>query len=76
MMDEFAAGYSKARDRQMGMMMGTMGLLMSGWMDSLTSPGGQAIGIMALAALIAAMCFRVAWLMDLPETDERRWPET
>ena len=73
-LDDFAAGYTKARQRQMGIMMGTMGVMMVGWMDTLGDPGAQAIIFVALAAIVAALCFRAAWLMDLPESDERRWP--
>ena len=74
-LDEFAAGYTKARERQMGIMMGTLGVMMVGWMDTLGDPGAQALIIVALAAIVAAFCFRVAWLMDLPESDGRRWPQ-
>ena len=72
-LDEIAAGYDKARERQMGIMMGTMGVIMVGWIDTLADPGAQAIMIAAGAALVAAICFRVAWLMDLPEPDEEPW---
>ena len=72
-LDEIAAGYDKARERQMGIMMGTMGVVMVGWIDTLADPGAQAIMIAAGAALVAAVCFRVAFLMDLPEPDEEPW---
>ena len=71
--DDIAAGYDKARQRQMGIMMGTLGVIMVGWIDTLADPGAQAIMIAAGAALVAAVCFRVAWLMDLPEPDEEPW---
>jgi len=74
-LDEFAAGYEKARQRQMGIMMGTLGVMMVGWMDTLADPGAQAIVIALCAGLVAALCFHIAKLMDLPETDPRRWPE-
>ncbi len=75
-MDEFAAGYTKARERQMGIMMGSLGVMMVGWMDTLADPGAQAIVIVLCSALVAALCFHIARLMDLPETDERRWPDS
>ena len=71
--DEFAAGYEKARQRQMGIMMGNLGVVMVGWMETLADPAAQALMIAASAALVAAVCFRVAWLMDLPEPDEKPW---
>ena len=71
--DDIAAGYDKARQRQMGIMMGTLGVIMVGWIDTLADPGAQALMIAAGAALVAALCYRVAWLMDLPEPDEKPW---
>ena len=73
--DDFAAGYTKARERQMGIMMGSLGVMMVGWMDTLADPGAQAIVIVLCSGLVAALCFHIAKLMDLPVTDERRWPE-
>jgi hypothetical protein len=73
-LDEFVPGYTRAREHQMGVMMGTLGVVMAGWMDRLADPGPQAIIIAALAALVSALCFRVAWLMDLPETNPAHWP--
>ena len=75
-MDEFAAGYEKARQRQMGIMMGSLGVMMVGWMDTLADPGAQAIVIAVCTALVAALCFHIARLMDLPVSDERHWPES
>jgi len=73
-LDELVAGYERARERNMGIMMGTLGVQMTQWMEAFEQPGLQAVLIAAGSTLIAAICFRVAWLMDLPPTDERRWP--
>ena len=73
-LDESAWGYARAQQHQMGQMMGTLGVMMAKWTDALGEPGPQAIIIATAAALVAALCFRVAFLMDLPQTDERAWP--
>jgi hypothetical protein len=62
--DELAAGYLKAQERQTRMMMGPMGVTLSQWADALTYPGTQAILIVAFAAFIAYMCFRHARFAD------------
>jgi len=72
-LDDAAAGYTRAREHQMGQMMGTLGITMTQWMETLEEPGAEAIAIVAFAALAAALCFRVARLMDLPETDPAHW---
>jgi uncharacterized membrane protein len=73
-LDESAAGYARAQQHQMGVMMGTLGVLMAQWMDALAQPGAEALLIAASAALVAGLCFRVAFLMDLPQSDPRAWP--
>ncbi len=62
--DEQATGYLRSQNHQMGVMMGTFGLLLSQWMDALGEPGPKAVILALAAALVAAICFRVAWLID------------
>lgn len=69
-MDELMPGYSRTRARQVGILMGNFGVTLMEWLDALKDPGTQAILIAAAAALVALVCFRVAWLMDLPQPDE------
>jgi hypothetical protein len=73
-LDDGAAGYSRAREHQMGQMMGTLGLTMTKTMETLETPGAEAIVIALSSALVAALCFRVAMLMDLPPTHPAHWP--
>ena len=58
--DEAAAGFSRAQEHQMKVLMGPLAVAMSGWADALTSPTGQAVMILAFAAFVAYMCFRHA----------------
>jgi hypothetical protein len=59
-MDEAAAGFTRAQEHQMKMLMGPLAVAMSGWADAVTSPAGQAILIAAFAAFVGYMCFRHA----------------
>jgi len=63
--DELLAGYTQARERQMGIMMGGLGVTMRQWIESLQQPRTQAIIAAAVSTLVAAVCFRVATLMDM-----------
>ena len=58
--DDSAAGFTRAQEHQMKMLMGPLAVAMSGWADALTSPAGIAITIAAFAAFISYMCFRHA----------------
>lgn len=62
--DELLAGYSQARERQMGIMMGGLGVTMTHWMESLEQPSTQATIVAVASALVSALCFRVASLID------------
>ena len=73
-LDDGAAGYERAREHQMGQMMGTLGLTMTQAMEVVETPGAEALFIVAGAALVAALCFRVAKLMDLPPSHPAHWP--
>ena len=63
-MDELMPGYSRARSRQIGIMMGDLGVTLMAWLDALEQPGTQAVLIAAVSALGALICFRVAGLLD------------
>jgi len=55
---------SQAQARQIGIMMGTFGVLMLGWGEALQRPGTQAILIAAGSAFVAFVCYRVAWVLE------------
>ena len=74
-LDDAAAGYTQAREHQMGQMMGTLGVTTTKLMDTLETPGAEAILIALSAGLVAALCFRVAKLMDLPPSHPAHWPQ-
>jgi hypothetical protein len=69
-MDDLMPGYSQARSRQIGIMMGDLGVTLMEWLDALKDPRTQAIIIAAASALAALACFRVARLLDPPQRDE------
>jgi predicted cation transporter len=52
---------------QMGVMMGQMGLTLTEWEETLTSPMGETVLIAIFVALLAAYFFRVAWVLDQEE---------
>jgi len=58
--EESAAGFTRAQEHQMKMLMGPLAVAMSEWADALTSPAGEAIMVAAFAAFVAYMCFRHA----------------
>jgi hypothetical protein len=62
-----ALGYTRSLHHQMGVMMGQMGLILTDWQDTLTSPLGEALMIGICAALLAGYFFRVAWVLDQDE---------
>ncbi len=65
-MDDLMPGYTRKRERQMGIMMGSLGMTMMEWMDALKEPRTQAIIIAAVATLAALALLRVASLLDRP----------
>jgi hypothetical protein len=65
--DSTALGYTRSLHHQMGVMMGQMGLILTDWQETLTSPLGEALMIAIFAALLAAYFFRVAWVLDHDE---------
>lgn len=58
--DPMMAGYSKAELRQMEILYGKMGQVISDLLDNLKRPGTQAILIAAISTLIAFGCFYLA----------------
>ena len=70
-LDDLLPGYSERRARQTAIIMG--GLVVSLLQDAekLKEPGTQALIIAGVSMLVAACCFRVAWLMDRPAQDEQ-----
>ncbi len=63
-MDDLLPGYTRARTREVGIMMGQFGVIMTDWTDALAQPGMQAVLIAGVCALIALYFFRAAWVMD------------
>jgi hypothetical protein len=61
-MDDLMPGCMRWRERQMGIVMGSLGKRMMEWRDALKEPRTQAIIIAALSALVAVALFRVARL--------------
>jgi hypothetical protein len=61
-------GYDRAMRHEMGIQMGTFGLIMLEWQETLARPISKALIIVAGAGLFASYFFRVAWVMD---DDER-----
>jgi hypothetical protein len=55
-------GYSAANSRQMGVFYGHAGEVMWGWRETLAEPATQAGIVLAVAAVAAGICFRIAWL--------------
>jgi hypothetical protein len=62
--DELMPGNARAESRQMGLLYGRMGILISQWSDDLKQPGTQAVIIAVVSILIAAGCFYFARLTD------------
>jgi hypothetical protein len=62
--DELLPGNARAESRQMGLLYGNMGVLISEWSDDLKQPGTQAVIIAAGSILVAAGCFYFARLLD------------
>jgi len=65
-MDDLMPGYSRARSRQIGIMMGDLGMTLMAWLDALKDPGTQAVIIAAVSVLAAWICFRLARLLETP----------
>ncbi|HVC21258.1 MAG TPA: hypothetical protein VNE16_14380 [Vicinamibacterales bacterium] len=69
-MDQLLPGYAQADARQMGILYGGTGVLMSEGLEQLKRPDTQAIIIAAVSVLIALGCFYVARQLGYePEAD-------
>jgi hypothetical protein len=68
-MEDLMPGYTRARERQMGIMMGQAGVLMAEWQDALELPGTQALIGVGVAGLFSLYFFRAAWVMDEEERE-------
>jgi hypothetical protein len=73
-LDELLPGYSQKSARQTGIIMGSFVVTLLGWADALKDPATQAMVIAAVSVLAALACFRIAWLLDVPDdlADEDR----
>lgn len=69
--DTNALGYTRAMDSAMARQMGHFGIMMMGWNDVLTSPAGKALGVAVVFGLFAGYFFRVAWVLDEEDREER-----
>ena len=63
-LDELTPGYTRAQEHQMKVLMGPLAVTMSQWADALTTPGAEALLIVACAVFVAYMCFRHARMED------------
>ena len=69
-LEELIPGTSRANSRLMGIYYGHAGQMMWEWREALARPGVQALLIIIVAGIAAAICFRVAWL----DADRAREP--
>ena len=61
-LEELMPGYSRANSRMMGIYYGHAGQMMWEWRETLARPDTQAAIILVVAAIVAAGCFRVAFV--------------
>jgi hypothetical protein len=64
--DELLPGYSRNRERQVGIMVGGFVVTLLEWFDALKDPRVQAAIVAVVAALAALIAFRIAPLFDRP----------
>lgn len=62
--DPSMVGFNRATDRQMGVLYGKQGQLIEDLNDSLKQPGTQAILILVVAGIIAAVSFHFARILE------------
>jgi hypothetical protein len=62
--DTTALGYRRSLEHGVGVLMGRSGALLTDVSQLLTSPIGEALIIVACAALFAGYFFRVAWVIE------------
>jgi hypothetical protein len=64
--DELMPGYSERRARTNAIIMGNMVVALLGGLEALKDPTTQAVIIAVVSILTALVCYRIAWLMELP----------
>ncbi len=69
--DANALGYRRSLNHGVGAMMGSFGLMLTEWQEAWGSPLGMATSVAVCAGLFAAYFFRVAWVLDDDEREER-----
>jgi hypothetical protein len=62
--DDTAAGYTRAQEHQMKVLMGPLAMAMSRWADFFMRPDVEALLIVAFAGFVTYMCFRHAAMPD------------
>ena len=62
--EDLMPDFKRARDREIGIMMGHFGVMMLEWADALKRPSTEAFMIAAASALVARGCFRVAEVLE------------
>jgi hypothetical protein len=58
-------GFNRAREHQMGILYGKQGQIIEDLNNSLKQPGTQAILILVVAGIIAAVCFRFGRIVEI-----------
>jgi hypothetical protein len=71
--DELLPGYSRNRERQVGILMGGFVVTLLEWFDALKDFRVQAAIVAGVAALVAAVCFWMAPLFDRRPSDSEPW---
>jgi hypothetical protein len=66
-MDELMPGYSERRARTNSIIMGNLVVALLGVLEALKDPTTQAVIIATASIAIALVCYRIAWLMELPD---------
>lgn len=61
-LEELIPGTSRANSRLMGIYYGHAGRMMWEWREAVARPDAQALLIVIVAGIAAAVCFRIAWL--------------
>jgi hypothetical protein len=62
--DPAMIGYDRGKNQQVDVLFGKPGELFVGWMNDLKQPGTQAFIIIAVAVLVALICYQCARLHD------------
>jgi hypothetical protein len=65
--DDLMPGYADKSARQTGIIMGSFVVTLLGWADALKDPATQAVVVAVASILVALVCFRLAWLVHVPD---------